>query len=258
MSRIIYNIRDTKVGSSVDNRYLGGTLYCVCPKEVSLMEIVLHQNSHGVSMVRQDFKLRSQVKVVTSYAGKRHCIRTYRFNRTEQAIDIPYCSWANLDCCGGWSCDEEYLDSAVQKGLKLFAGRVTSLKGQYTPNNPTVDEALREFEMLKNSLPSGVLADVETPAVDNGCLYTFICRTGCISDHIDLATVFESYDKLGCHLSEDDKKEITRLCGIEICQYGKDQAPFSYVHAAGVVQLVVTGLLLGYPIESTVSIIDGH
>lgn len=185
-------------------------------------------------------------------------IRTYRFNRTEQAIDIPYCSWANLDCCGGWSCDEEYLDSAVQKGLKLFAGRVTSLKGQYTPNNPTVDEALREFEMLKNSLPSGVLADVETPAVDNGCLYTFICRTGCISDHIDLATVFESYDKLGCHLSEDDKKEITRLCGIEMCQYGKDQAPFSYVHAAGVVQLVVTGLLLGYPIESTVSIIDGH
>ena len=190
MSRIIYNIRDTKVGSSVDNRYFGGTLYCVCPKEVSLMEIVLHQNSHGVSMVRQDFKLRSQVKVVTSYAGKRHCIRTYRFNRTEQAIDI--------------------------------------------------------------------LADVETPAVDNGCLYTFICRTGCISDHIDLGTVFESYDKLGCHLSEDDKKEITRLCGIEMCQYGKDQAPFSYVHAAGVVQLVVTGLLLGYPIESTASILEGH
>ncbi len=222
------------------------------------MERVLHHNPRGVSIVREDFKLRSQVKVVISYDGKRHCLRTYRFNRTEQVIDIPYCSWANLDCCGGWDFDEEYLDTAVQKGLKLFAGRVTSLKWQYAPNLPTADEALREFEQLKNSLPSGVIADVETPAVDHGCLYTFICRTGCISDHIDLGSVFEGYDNLGCHLSEHERKEIIRLCGIEICQYGKGQAPFSYVHAAGVVQLVVTGLLLGYPIESTVSIIEGH
>lgn len=86
------------------------------------MEQVLHHNSKGVSIVREDLKTRSQVKVVSEFAGKRACLRTYRFNLIHETVEVPYCSWANLDCCGGWSCDEEYLDTAVQKGLKLFAG----------------------------------------------------------------------------------------------------------------------------------------
>ena len=223
------------------------------------MEKVLHRNSHGISMVRKDFKIRSQVKVVISCHGKSQCLRTYRFNRTDQEIVIPYCSWANLDCCGGWSCDEEYLDTAVQKGLKLYAGRTARLRGPYTPNGPTLDEALQELERVKSTLSPGFVADVETLfEEDTKSLQTFICRTGCICDYIDLTKVFEGYAYLGCSLSEEDKKEITRLCGIEMCQYGKEQAPFCYAHAIGTVQLVVTGLLLGYPIESTVSIIEGH
>ena len=86
------------------------------------MKQVLHHNSKGVSIVREDLKTRSQVKVVSEFAGKRACLRTYRFNLIHEAVEVPYCSWANLDCCGGWSCDEEYRDTAVQKGLKLFAG----------------------------------------------------------------------------------------------------------------------------------------
>lgn len=86
------------------------------------MEQVLHHNSKGLSIVREDLKTRSQVKVVSEFAGKRACLRTYRFNLIREAVEVPYCSWANLDCCGGWSCDEEYRDTAVQKGLKLFAG----------------------------------------------------------------------------------------------------------------------------------------
>ena len=72
------------------------------------MEQVLHHNSKGVSIVREDLKTRSQVKVVSEFAGKRACLRTYRFNLIHEAVEVPYCSWANLDCCGGWSCDEEY------------------------------------------------------------------------------------------------------------------------------------------------------
>ena len=37
---------------------------------------ILHQNSKGVTMVREDFKTRSQVKVVSEFAGKRTCLRT--------------------------------------------------------------------------------------------------------------------------------------------------------------------------------------
>ena len=116
------------------------------------MEKVLYQNSKGVSIVREDFKTRSQVKVVSEFAGKRACLRTYRFNLIHEAVEVPYCSWANLDCCGGWSCDEEYLDTAVQKGLKLFAGITKSLKSEYLPNHPTAEEAKRQFDAMKEAI----------------------------------------------------------------------------------------------------------
>lgn len=65
------------------------------------MEQVLHRNSKGIVMVREDFKTRSQVKVLCEFAQKHHCIRTYRFNLIQEPVEVPYCSWANLDCCGG-------------------------------------------------------------------------------------------------------------------------------------------------------------
>lgn len=221
------------------------------------MEKVLHQNSYGVTMIREDYKRRSLVKVVAMVEGKRHHIRTYRFNHIEQEIAVPYCSWANLDCCGGWNCDEEYLDTAVQKGLKLFAGREAPLKGPYTPNYPTMEEAAMEFRKLKDTLPDGVFADIETVFEDSNYFRTFICRTGRIADYIDLNEVFELYESLGHPLPEDTKKEIRSLCDIEMKQYGTVQAPFEYARATTATQLAVTGLLLGYPIESTVSILEG-
>lgn len=219
---------------------------------------ILHRNEKGIIMVREDFKTRSQVKVVSKFAGKRACLRTYRFNLIHEPIEIPYCSWANLDCCGGWSYDEEYLDTAVQKGLKLFAGITRSLKSKYSPNNPTAEEARRQFDAMKGTLPEGVLGGIEDTMEDPRFLHTFLCRAGTISEYIDLGRVFSFYAKLGVNISSMEQQEIRRLCGIEISCYGMGHAPFQYVHAGTQVQLVTTGLLLGYPIESTVSILQGH
>ena len=222
------------------------------------MEKVLYQNSKGVSIVREDFKTRSQVKVVSEFAWKRACLRTYRFNLIHEAVEVPYCSWANLDCCGGWSCDEEYLDTAVQKGLKLFAGITKSLKSEYLPNHPTAEEAKRQFDAMKEALPSGVLRGIEDTTEETRVLHMFLCRTGSISDYIDLDRVFSFYEKLGVHVSTMEQQEIRRLCNMEMSCYGTGHAPFQYTRAATPVQLITTGLLLGYPIESTVSILQGH
>ena len=209
-------------------------------------------------MVREDFKLRSQVKVVSEITEKRVCLRTYRFDLLHEPVEIPYCSWANLDCCGGWSFDEEYLDTAVQSGRKLFAGRTTSLKHKYLPNNPTKEEAEHQFMTLEETLPDGIFADIESGVSDPNCLHTFICRTGAISEYIDLDTVFSFYEKLRTYLSDAEKEEVRRLCDIEIKLYGADSAPFPYTRAATSAQLITTGLLLGYPLESTASILHGY
>ena len=77
---------------------------------------LLNENSKGVKMILEEYKKRSRVKVFTEYGGKAHIIRSYRFNRISDRFESPYLSWANLDCCGGWACDNEYLDTAVQEG----------------------------------------------------------------------------------------------------------------------------------------------
>lgn len=219
---------------------------------------ILHQNSKGVKMIRKDFKLRSQVKVISEYAGKQCCLRTYRFNYIPDPIEVPCCSWANLDCCGGWSFDEEYLDTAVQKGLKLFASRKTSIQEEDASDDLTLEEAQRQFEIFKGNLPAGVFADIDTQLDRTGYFHTFICRTGKISDYIDLDMIFGLYEKLGQEVPLSEKREVERLCNIQIQMFGTDQAPFWYARANTNSELITTGLLLGYPIESTISILQGH
>ena len=222
------------------------------------MSIILHQNSKGIKMSRDDFKRRSQVKVISENTGSARTLRTYRFDNIHELIEVPYSSWANLDCCGGWCFDKDYLDTAVQKGLKLYAGRATLLRHQYAPHALTLDDAQQQFESLKKELPDYVFADVESIANNPHYFCTFICRTGRISDHIDLDMVFSFYDKLGQKISSKEKKEIERFCGCEIKQFGSAQAPFCYDRASTNAELITTGLLLGYPIESTVSILQGY
>lgn len=209
-------------------------------------------------MVREDFKFRSQVKVMSTCSETNFSLRTYRFDLIHEPVEVPYCSWANLDCCGGWSYDEEYLDTAVQKGLKLFASRAAHLKCALLPNYPSAEEAKRQFAALTETLPTGILADVETGLGSTDVLHTYICRTGTISEYIDLDMVFDFYEKLGAHISSTEKVDVKRLCDIEIRQYGSGNTPFQYTQVESRTQLITTGLLLGYPIESTVSILRGH
>lgn len=215
---------------------------------------ILHENSHGIQMVRVDMKKRSKVTVRNSHGD---CMRTYRFNNIQDRFESPYISWANLDCCGGWACDEAYLDTAVQCGAKLYAGKTQTLKRvPYFLQYPTKSEALDAFEAFKKTLPEGVVAGQEELCESNGhYLHTDICRTGTIAEHIDLDAVFDFYCKLGIYAPRD---EVRRLCDVEIRQYGTPNAPFVYFTPCSEAQLITTGLLLGYPLESTASILCGY
>ena len=144
------------------------------------------------------------------------------------------------------------MDTAVQEGTKLYAGRVQSLRDQYVPNAPTLEDARREFAAFKASLPPGVYGAEETIQTDGRNFHTYICREGAISDYFDLGKAFDHYRKLGVDL-EPFRAEIGGLCSVEIKDYGTEGAPYQYFNTVTVPRLVTTGLLLGYPIESTAS-----
>ena len=182
-------------------------------------------------------------------------LREYRFPDIQEIFESPYLSWRNLYCCGGWGFDSSILDTAVQEGTKLFAGRIQTLQNEYCMTMPTMEEAQRDFELFKASFPPGVYGAKETvlPAVANdGYFRSYICRDGSIADYFNMDKVFEHYHKLGVELAQF-QEEILRLSSIEINMYGTDKAPYQYYCSNSVPKLVTTGLLLGYPIESTVS-----
>ncbi len=224
----------------------------------TIMSELLHKNSKGITIFREDYKKRSQVKVFSEFQGKRHILRSYRFKQIPDRFNSPFCSWDNLDCCGGWSSDDTYLDTAVQEGKKLYAGRYQRLKSSYFPSLPSRDEALRKFQKIVDALPDGVTAGIEGRYDREDFLHTFICREGKIADYFDLKDVFKFYGKLGLNFPQNVVAQVESLCSIEIKTFGGEAPPFLYYQAGTPVELITTGLLLGYPIESTASILCGY
>ena len=89
-------------------------------------------------------------------------------------------------------------------------------------------------------------------------LFTFICRKGRIADYFDIDNVFEFYSKLGFRLPQNVVDKVKTWCNIEIKDFGGEQAPFHYSNPYTPEEFITTGLLLGYPLESTASIICGY
>lgn len=217
--------------------------------------MTLHENSKGVEIVRIDYVKRSKVVVRNKDTGFIH--RTYRFNNTPE-FKSQYLSWANLDCCGGWTYSESYLNIAVQEGKKLFAGRCEHARSRYLQLMPTMDELSEKFNAFCEALPTGVVAGIDRNVQIDNMFNTYVCRTGSISDYYDLSAIRKHYEDLGIILSGNTWIDVLVLSTIELRDFGTEKAPFSYINPTTDAELIITGLLLGYPIESTASILSGY
>ena len=188
---------------------------------------MLHENSKGVTMTCENKVKRSCVKV-----AKDGCtFRTYRFNNIP-FYEHPLLSWANLDCCNGWIYDEDYLLIAVQEGKKSVADIVLSELPDITAS-PTID----------------VWYDPEP--VWNGMKHMIIARHGCLADFFDLDEIVEAYRKQDVKIDIAALDPYTHTPLITLFQYN------FWVNPRNVAEWVITGLGLGYPIESTASILHG-
>lgn len=180
------------------------------------------------------------------YANYAH--RIYRFPNVNIEFYSPYLSWENLNYCGGWWHDDKYLLTAVQKNKKLYA----DISEYIDPDRR--EEKEQKLELLKQNLPAGILAG-EYINYNDKFFSFFICRSGCLQDYFDLEEVFAAYKKLGIDFRKSQKEKIKAFCSSEIRLFGSN-IPFNYGNSETPEELVVTGLLLGYPIESTAAIIS--
>ena len=191
----------------------------------------LFTNPLGFKFNRTDYRKRSKVTVLNN----NYNLRTYRFNNVP-CFESPYISWENLDQCGGWATNDSYLHTAVQNGTKLFAQIVHT-------------------DDVKFNLSDDVVIQTK----DHWCTglnETHISRKGCLSDYYNLEDIFKHYNLLGVHFYPHHVERITEFCNLEISVFATPNAPFEYCNASTLEQLVVTGLLLGYPLESTAYIIE--
>lgn len=208
---------------------------------------LLHENNAGIQIIRTNYKKRSKI-VVRDKSG--NFIKQYRCNNLPHTLSSPYISWANLDCCNGWKYDKDYLKYAVQQGKKLYAG--ISFFTRTPEQQANTDKYIEE---LRESLPFGTLMGIEKTQkyAENRWINMYVCRTGTLKDYYDLDAVFAFYAELGILLSDESKQKIRTLCEYEIAKFSSRQIPFDYAKPDTDEECIVTGLLLGYPLESTAS-----
>lgn len=170
-------------------------------------------------------------------------------------LDSPYLSWENLNCCGGWAFDSSYLHTAVQRGKKLISDITLSYSDE--AGELSASETITD---IKSKLPDDcILGNVEPFETKNGpytFLHYFICKAGNLNDYINMDDVLSAYARLGIVISNDKAQQLKELSGNSLETFAKLQVLVNHANPPTGVDLIIAGLILGYPIESTAWLIE--
>ena len=225
------------------------------------MPEIIFESNRGIIFEKTVYK-NGRCKLEVKNKGDRHIHTTYRY-KDVPGLTSPYLNWENLNCCNGWAYDESYLYMAVQRGKKLYAGITFPMFDEdyaeelKTRRLPTERDAITTIEWLKTGLSCDCILGEERPD-SNGyrsrSRYIFICVTGAINGYIKLDDVYLAYGRLGVVIERDAKEEIMRICGLPIQSFAAENPPVEYWNPYSGSCLIVTGLLLGYPNETTAEV----
>ena len=219
----------------------------VCNKEKGVGR---YRNEDGYGLYgfyRRDYKKTSEVIILNN--GHSWCFK-YKFPRVEIPFSSPMVRWDNLFFCGGYSLEKpdgtyadkkEYLVDAVIAGLKPIGFIIVRED---------------ESEQIINKIKKNGLKYAINPHHWNGYCEIGIANHGKIKDNFDIEAVIESYrlvsKGLGYNLlTNEDEVKLRKISTSNLSDF---ISGFDYGNCEKkVFEDVLTGLLLGYPIESTVS-----
>lgn len=170
--------------------------------------------------------------------GKRKELDRVRYKNVGEEYASPFLSWENLFLCSATyniSPVYDYMNRAVQEGKK------TAATVYIEPNSSEGKDYIK-------SLPE----DCGAMPYSEGALYVY--HKGRLSDFFDFDRIRSLYEKHGIYgirwgeVKSDFEKDLSFFC--------RGKKGFVLHGPGGKEQTIITGLLLGYPIESTIAYIS--
>ena len=208
--------------------------------------VVLHTAVEtGIQFVREDYKKRSAVKVKDG----RKTLCVYHMNNIP-FFQNDYLSWENLNCCNGWRYDEEYLLTAVQKHKKLVADINVETD---SPDKAIVEKTVESWNLDLDGCNLFISPDY----VKGHKVYwwsVIVARKGTLNDFFDMDEIISAYSLQEMKLDREELQEYFSVPLIDLFAHKKKD--FDFANPRTVPECVITGLGLGYPLESTVSFIQ--
>ena len=214
-----------------------------------------YRNEKGLGLsgfYRRDYKHFSEMVVLCNG----HSVCRYKYPR---GVNIPFRSpmvrWFNLAFCGGYSIPLENGEKADSNDRLLNAVREGKKPIGFWPiESDDLEETIQKLSQL----------DLIWNVRDNeNWVYQHkigVANKGKVSDHFDLNQLIESYrlfsERLGFELlTKEEENLILNHNDLELSSFlnGFDHANPKKRH-----EYVLTGLILGYPIESTVALLTGQ
>lgn len=172
----------------------------------------------------------------------------FSYEKVDYKLDCPMMRWENVIRCSNYCLAAEekrctdtgvyvpgYMLSAVQNGLKPAA----TIRFEYESE---------ESQSIINQLPQNC---VGMRYVEENSL--FICRRGTLSNIYDIDEVKAIYSLYG--IQNVDWDIVKKYCEKDISWFANSNESGIWIEsgACDLTDYIIIGLLLGYPIESTVS-----
>ena len=209
---------------------------------------IVYQSEH-YKFVRTDFTKRSMIKVIDT-AG--NIDATFRFNNVPP-FEHQYLSWENGNA--DITNDVEYQFNAVQQHKRLVAESYHYKSGvkELTDLQKNIMHIVRQFQDV------GIRISNRSDEVDDfGEPFTFIalriCRKGKLSDFFDINEIIGAYSKHDISLSAENLKPYFETSLLDIA--GDKFGSYDLFDPKTTEEIVVSGLILGYPIETRVQSIQ--
>lgn len=208
---------------------------------------VIYKNKKGLTMERKNYGDKSEVRVRQEFIHEgTHTVAKYKFKNITNYY-TPYLNWENLSYNSCWAYSEEDLFNQFASGNKLFAQIVINM------NRKEEIKIIDKIEKLKLSDDSVIVTEIKHWT--DYCRMFILSRKGCVSDYIDVKKVLSDYYRLG--LWELSKSELLTLMNMvdtnmeNFAHEDLNEFHYDFKNPDGAIEYIFTGLLFGYPIEST-------
>lgn len=197
-----------------------------------MKEIMYQTNSCVVEKETDD--IYTSISIYYSRFGN-PTVKKIQYRHIGEEYLHPFLSWYNLIFCSnnyGPSPDYEYMHRAVQEGKKTAA-------------TVYLEPGSEKGKRLVNTLPE----DCGSLPYGESMIYVF--HKGCLSDFFDFEKIQSIYMKHGAYV---DWNSVKGYFEKDLSFFGDEQTcGFSLQSGGNKEQTIITGLILGYPVESTIA-----